>query len=89
MLLFSSKLDVTKPCHNYQFPAVQQMLYSCKLIWDTAKFHIYTLLKMLEYIMKSQIKLSYSQETKGSYKPHGAASWLVLWTGVCLKPLSL
>jgi len=47
MLLFSSNNGVIKSCQDSQFPTVQQMLYSCELIWTTAKFHIYTLLKTL------------------------------------------
>lgn len=64
------------------------MLYSCELIWATAKFHMYTLLKTLLYVMKSQIKLNYIQETKGSNQPHGAVSRLFVWTEVCIKVLS-
>lgn len=36
------------------------------------------LLKTLYYGMRSQIKVNYSQETKGSDKADGAVSWLCI-----------
>lgn len=47
MLLSSSRSNVIKSCYDYQFPTVQQKLYSCELKWTIVKFHIYTLLKTL------------------------------------------
>lgn len=46
------------------------------------------LLKTLYYGMRSQIKVDYSQETKGSDKADDAVSWLCFWSEMCIKTLS-
>lgn len=44
--------------------------------------------KTSDYGMRSQIKVNYSQETKGSDKADGAVSWLFFWTEMCINALS-